>query len=233
MRKILSAFLGGVLMFGTANANVVEFDTSDPLYMPRAEEILSESTVSLGHDILRFGEKLSYGLNDRLVLSASVHYQNEFGGDNDGFSSTDLGGVYRAGTSDTFISDVIFGFKFGGSRKVRTPDYADSTYYAGWRFGRQWAGLTLAATIQSNWIFDDELGMSYIDFTPQAYFRLDADWRLGIDATIRKATKPSFNQEWVGMKVVRQFGRTQYIGHVDYEFEGDDVQVGARVNLLF
>ena len=233
MRKFLCAFLGGVLMFGTANANVVEFDTSDPLYMPRAEEVLSESTVSLGHDILRFGEKLSYGLNDRLVLSASAHYQNEFGGDNDGFSSTDLGGVYRAGTSDTFISDVIFGFKFGGSRKVRTPDYADSTYYAGWRFGRQWAGLTLAATIQSNWIFDDELGMSYIDFTPQAYFRLDADWRLGIDATIRKATKPSFNQEWVGMKVVRQFGRTQYVGHIDYEFEGDDVQIGARVNILF
>jgi hypothetical protein len=220
-------------MFGTANANVVEFDTSDPLYMPRAEEILSESTVSLGHDILRFGEKLSYGLNDRLVLSASVHYQNEFGGNNDGFSSTDLGGVYRAGVSDTFISDVIFGFKFGGSRHVRTPEYADSTYYAGWRFGRQWAGVTLAATIQSNWIFDDERGMSYIDFTPQAYFRLDADWRLGIDATIRKATKPSFNQEWVGMKVVRQFGRTQYIGHVDYEFEGDDVQIGARVNILF
>ena len=233
MRKFLSAFLCGVLMFGSANANSLEFDTSDPLYMPRAEEILSESTVSLGHDILRFGETLSYGLNDRLVLSASVHYQNEFGGDNDGFSSTDLGGVYRAGASDTFISDVIFGFKFGGSRKVRTPDYADSTYYAGWRFGRQWAGLTLAATIQSNWIFDDERGMSYIDFTPQAYFRLDADWRLGIDATIRKATKPSFNQEWVGMKVVRQFGRTQYVGHIDYEFEGDDVQVGARVNILF
>lgn len=233
MRNFLCAFLGGVLMFGTANANVVEFDTSDPLYMPRAEEILSESTVSLGHDILRFGEKLSYGLNDRLVLSASVHYQNEFGGNNDGFSSTDLGGVYRAGVSDTFISDVIFGFKFGGSRHVRTPEYADSTYYAGWRFGRQWAGVTLAATIQSNWIFDDERGMSYIDFTPQAYFRLDADWRLGIDATIRKATKPSFNQEWVGMKVVRQFGRTQYIGHVDYEFEGDDVQIGARVNILF
>lgn len=233
MQKILSAFLCGAFLFGSANANSLEFDTSDPLYMPRAEEILSESTVSLGHDILRFGEKLSYGLNDRFVLSASVHYQNEFGGENDGFSSTDLGGVYRAGASDTFISDVIFGFKFGGSRKVRTPDYADSTYYAGWRFGRQWAGLTLAATIQSNWIFDDERGMSYIDFTPQAYFRLDPDWRLGIDATIRKATTPRYNQEWVGMKLVRQFGRTQYVGHVDYEFEGDDVQVGARVNILF
>lgn len=233
MRKFLPAFLLGVIFVSGANANALEMDTSDPLYMPHAEEVLSESTVSLGHDILRFGEKLSYGLNNRLTVSASVHYQNEFGGNNDGFSSTDLGGVYRAGASDTFISDVIFGFKFGGSRHVRTPDYADSTYYAGWRFGRQWAGVTLAATIQSNWIFDDERGMSYIDFTPEAYFRLDADWRLGMSATIRKATTPRYNQEWIGGKLVRQYGRTQYVGHIDYEFEGRDVQVGGRVNILF
>ena len=233
MRKFLPTFLLGVIFVSGANANSLEFDSSDPLYMPHAEEVLSESTVSLGHDILRFGEKLSYGLNNRLTVSASVHYQNEFGGDNDGFSSTDLGGVYRAGTSDTFISDVIFGFKFGGSRHVRTPDYADSTYYAGWRFGRQWAGVTLAATIQSNWIFDDERGMSYIDLMPEAYFRLDADWRLGMSATIRKATNPRYNQEWIGGKLVRQFGRTQYAGHIDYEFEEKDVCVGAQVNILF
>ena len=233
MRKFLPVFLFGALMVGGANANSLEFDTSDPLYMPRAEEVLSESTVSLGHDILRFGEKLSYGLNDRFVISASVHYQNEFGGNNDGFSSTDLGGVYRASSSDAFISDVIFGFKFGGSRNVRTPDFADSTYYAGWRFGRQWAGMTLSATIQSNWIFDDLLGMSYIDFMPEAYFRLDADWRLGLNATVRKATNPRFNEEWIGLKVVRQFGRTQYVGHIDYEFEHDDVHIGAQVNILF
>ena len=233
MRKFLPIVLLGVIAVSGANANSLEFDTSDPLYMPRAEEVLSESTVSLGHDILRFGEKLSYGMNNRLSLSASVHYQNEFGGNNDGFSSVDLGGVYRAGASDTFISDVIFGFKFGGSRYVRTPDYADSTYYAGWRFGRQWAGVTLAATIQSNWIFDDIRGMSYIDFMPQAYFRLEADWRLGIDATIRKATNPHYNEEWLGMKLVRQFGRTQYVGHVDYEFENKDVHIGAKVNILF
>lgn len=233
MRNFLSAFLCGALLFGSANANSLEFDTSDPLYMPRAEEILSESTVSFGRDILRFGEALSYGLNDRLTISANAHYQIDFSGTDDGFTSTDLGGVYRAGTSDTFISDVIFGFKFGGSRNVRTPWFADSTYYAGWRFGRQWAGLTLAATIQSNWIFDDVRGMSYIDLMPEAYFRLDADWRLGMSAIIRKATTPSYNQEWIGMKVVRQFGRTQYVGHVDYEFEHEDVLVGARVNILF
>lgn len=233
MRKCLPVVLFVGLFGVNANANALEFDTHDPLYMPRAEEVLSESTVSLGHDILRFGERLSYGMNERLSVSASVHYQNEFGGDKDGFSSTDLGGVYRAGTSDTLISDVVFGFKFGGSRHVRTPEYADSTYYAGWRFGRQWAGVTLAATIRSNWYFDDENGMSYIDFTPQAYFRLDPDWRLGIDATVRKATKPHDNEEWLGMKLVRQFGRTQYAGHVKYEFEEKDVHVGAQVNIVF
>ena len=78
MRKILSAFLCGAFLFGSANANSLEFDTSDPLYMPRAEEILSESTVSFGRDILRFGETLSYGLNDRLTISVNTHYQIDF-----------------------------------------------------------------------------------------------------------------------------------------------------------
>ena len=233
MRKLLSVLFVGTFVVSGANANMLENDTSDPLYMPRAEEILSESTVSFGHDILRFGEKLSYGMNNRFTISASVHYQNEFGGNNDGFSSTDLGVVYRAGASESFISDVIAGFKFGGSRNVRTPDFADSTYYAGWRFGRQWAGVTLAGTVQSNWIFDDVRGMSYIDFIPEAYFRFDADMRLGLSATVRKATNPHYNEEWIGGKFVRQFGRTQYVGHIDYEFEGEDVQVGARVNILF
>lgn len=233
MRKFLSAFLFGTTVLGAANANVLEFDTSDPLYMPRAEEILSESTVTYGRDILRFGETLSYGLNNRLMVSVNTNFQIDLPGDEDGFTSTDLGGVYRAGASDTLISDVIFGFKFGGSRHVRTPWFADSTYYAGWRFGRQWAGLTLAATIQSNWIFDDERGMSYIDLMPEAYFRLDPDWRLGMNAIVRKATNPRYNEEWFGMKLVRQFGRTQYVGHIDYEFEHEDVQIGARVNIVF
>lgn len=233
MRKFLSAFLFGSMLICSANANVLEFDSSDPLYMLKTQEVLSESTASFGRDILRFGETLSYGLNDRISVSANVNYQIDFSGENDGFTSTDLGFVYRAGISDTFISDVLGGFKFGGSRNVRTPWYADSTYYVGWRFGRQWAGVTLAGTIQSNWIFDDERGMAYIDFVPEAYFRFDPVWRLGINAILRKATTPSFNEEWIGAKLVRQFGRTQYVGHIDYEFEHDDVQIGAKVNILF
>ena len=233
MRKFFPIVLLGAVVASGANANPLEFDTSDPLYMPRAEEVLSESSATFGRDILRIGETLSYGLKDRLTISVNANYQVDFSGDSDGFTSTTLGGVYRAGVSDALVSDVLFGFKIGGSRMVRTPWFADSTYYAGWRFGRQWAGMTLAATIQSNWIFDDTMGMSYIDFMPQAYFRLDADWRLGVDAIIRKATTPSFNEEWFGMKLVRQFGRTQYMGHIDYEFEHDDVHLGAKVNILF
>ena len=193
----------------------------------------AETSASYGRDILRFGEKLSYGLNNRLTVSASTHYQIDFPGNDDGFTSTDLGFTYRAGASEALVSDVLGGFKFGGSRSVRTPWFADSTYYVGWRFGRQWAGITLAGTIQSNWIFDDTRGMAYIDFIPQAYFRLDADWRLGIDVIVRKATTPAYNEEWFGMKLVRQFGRTQYVGRIDYEFEHEDVQIGAKINILF
>lgn len=233
MRKFLSAFLFGSMLICSANANVLEFDSSDPLYMLKTEEILSETSASFGRDILRFGETLSYGLNEKLTVSVNANYQIDFSGHDDGFTSTDLGIVYRAGASDTFISDVLAGFKVGGSRSVRTPWYADSTYYVGWRFGRQWAGLTLAGTIQSNWIFDDARGMAYIDFLPEAYFRFDADWRLGLNLLFRKATTPSYDEEWIGAKLVRQFGRTQYIGHIDYEFEHEDVQIGARVNILF
>ena len=137
------------------------------------------------------------------------------------------------------ISDVLFGFKFGGSSRVRTPDYAYSTYYAGLRFGRQWAGMTLAATIKSTWVFNDERGVAFLDFTPEAYFRTAPDWRVGTGLTIRKATHKDpykgtdYDQEWLHFKVVRQYGRTQYIGHMDFEFESDDAQVGARINILF
>jgi hypothetical protein len=137
------------------------------------------------------------------------------------------------------ITDVLFGFKFGGSSRVRTPDYADSTYYLGVRMGRQWAGVTLAATLKSTWVFDDERGIAFLDLTPEAYFRMAPDWRFGIGFTVRKATSDDpennkdYDQEWLHLKLVRQYGRTQYIGHVDYEFESDDARVGAKVNILF
>ena len=216
-------------------------DTSDPLFLLQDDEILSESGLAYGHeshhDILRLGQALSYGLNNRLSVGARVHYQIDFNGSQDGFSSVDLGTIYRMGRAEDnnarLVSDLLLGFKFGGSSYVRTPWFADSTYYAGLRFGRQWAGMTLAGTIKSTWVFDKTRGMSYIDFIPEAYFRLDQNWRTGAGFTFRKSTNPDYNQEWINLKMTCQFGRTQYTGHFDYEFEDDEVQVGLRVNILF
>lgn len=229
---IMSSFCSGV-----ASANVLTYDTSDPLYMLKIEDVFSQTSLTYWDNILRLGQTVAYGLNNRLSISANVHYQQDFDGTEDGFSSIDLGAVYRISTADgnsaRIISDLLFGFKFGGSSHVRTPYFADSTYYAGYRFGRQWAGMTLAATIKSSWIFDNVRGMSYIDFMPEAYFRITNNWRLGANFMIRKSTNPHYNQEWLGGKVVRQYGRTQYIGHLDYEFESENIQVGTKVNVLF
>ena len=232
-----AVFMSLPLFSVQALANNLDKDTSDPLYMLRFENVLSQTTLTYWDNVLRLGQTISYGLNDRLSIAANVHYQQDFDGPEDGFSSIDLGGVYRVGTANGnsahIISDVLFGLKFGGSSKVRTPYFADSTYYAGYRFGRQWAGLTLAATIKSSWIFDNVRGMAYIDFVPEAYFRLDPDWRLGAGLTFRKATNPHYDQEWLSGKVIRQYGRTQYVGHLDYEFESDELQIGTKINILF
>lgn len=245
MRRFLSVFMliGLFAMPSFANANDLARDTSDPLFLEQDNEIFTKTSLTYWDHILRGGQSVSYGLNDRLSIGANVHYQHDFNGDEDGFSAIDLGGVYRMGTASDndahVISDVLFGFKFGGSSQVRTPDYADSTYYVGLRIGRQWTGMTLAATIKSTWVFDDERGVAFLDFTPESYFRIAPDWRIGAGFTIRKATHKDpiyhtdYDQEWLHFKLVRQYGRTQYIGHVDYEFESDDAQVGVGVNILF
>jgi hypothetical protein len=243
MRKFLSVFLltVAVLMPSMSRANDLLNDTSDPLFMLQIEGILSQTSLTYWDHILRGGQSVSYGMNNRLSVGANVHFQNDFNGSEDGFSAIDLGAVYRLANADDndarIISDVLFGFKFGGSSRVRTPDYADSTYYAGLRFGRQWAGMTLSATIKSTWVFDDTRGVAFLDFMPEAYFRTAPDWRVGFGMTIRKATHKidnvDFDQEWLHAKLVRQYGRTQYVGHMDFEFESDDVQIGGRINILF
>ena len=101
------------------------------------------------------------------------------------------------------------------------------------RVGRQWAGVSLAGTVKSTWIFDDTRGMSYIDFMPDSYFRMVDGWRLGIGATIRVATNPDFDREWLRFKLVRQFGRTQYGATYSYEYENEESAVGMYLNILF
>lgn len=243
MKKILGYLFGAVLMCGSAAyADVVEMlstDTSDPLYMLETEHLLSTTDVTYGNDLLRLGQSFSYGLNNRLMANANVHYQFDFvrARKERGFSSIELGGVYRAGLADDnsarVSTDVLFGARFAGSRHVREPDFAKSSYFAGLRVGRQWMGVTLSGTVKSTWVFDDARGMSYIDFMPDAYFRLIYDWRIGAGAIFRLATNPDFDREWLRFRLVRQFGRTQYGATYSYEYEKSESTVGLYLNILF
>lgn len=216
----------------------LETDTSDPLFLQSQGHLLSQTDLDYFETGLRAGEYISLGLTNRLVVGGNLHYQQDFDGPEDGFSSFDLGAMYRIGAADEndshIIYDVLLGMKFGGSHKVRSPDYADSTYYVGLRFGRQFEYVTLAATIKSSWIFDDNpRGMAYLDLVPEIYVRLTQDWRFGANIALRKSTDEHFDEETVGLKLVRQYGRTQYIGHFDYAFEDEEVLAGARINILF
>ncbi|MBO7508969.1 MAG: hypothetical protein J6T57_01690 [Alphaproteobacteria bacterium] len=231
------SFCVGMFFCGAAVAGDLTVDTSDPLFLTGRGQFLSQSELDYFETGLRFGQYVSYGLADRFVIGGNFHYQQDFSGPEDGFSSFDLGGVYRIGAADEndrhIIYDVLLGLKFGGSHRVRTPDFADSTYYAGLRFGRQYAGVTLAGTVKSSWIFDKTRGMAFIDFVPEVYFRVNDNWRIGGNFALRKATNTHYDEESVGIKIVREYGRTQYVGHCEYAFESEDVTAGARVNILF
>lgn len=242
MKRMKNIFMVAIVALGVFCGavradTIAEYDTSDPLYILSPQDFLSSSDISYYDSVLRIGQTFSYGVMERFNLGVNANWQNDFHGDQDGFSAFDFGGLYRVmathENSAGIVADVLAGFKFGGASRVRSPWFADSTYYAGMRFGRQWETFTLAGTIKSSWIFDDKYGLSYIDFIPEAYFRLRAAWRMGIGADIRKSTNSYYDQEWLNLKLLRQYGRTQYIGHVDYEFEDDEWQFGFKLNILF
>lgn len=214
-------------------------DTSDPLFLTGDNQFLSDTYLYLVDKKIRIGQYLDYGINSNLVLHANVLYQWDVLGHHEhGFSATEFGGVYRmnhGSEKSRIISDALFGLKLWGSSHVRTPEYADSSYYAGLRFGRQYTGVTLAGTVKSTWVFDNERGLSYIDFIPEVYFRFKYDWRAGLGLDFRTSTNTHLldNQEWLNFKLLRQYGNTQYIGRFDYEFESSDIQVGMDVKILF
>ena len=219
--------------------NTLVNDSSDPLFLVPDDHFSTDSYINSYDEKLRFGQYVAYGVNKNFVLHADMLYQWDLSGNHEnGFSSTEFGGTYRMShgfNQSHIISDVLFGLKLWGSSRVRTPEYADSTYYAGLRFGRQYTGVTLAGTVKSTWVFDETRGLSYLDFIPEAYFRFMYDWRAGIGADFRKSTNTHLlkNQEWLNLKLVRQYGNTQYVGHVDYEFEDNEIQFGANLKILF
>ena len=214
-------------------------DSSDPLFLVADNHFLTDTYITTVDEKIRFGEHISYGVTSDLVLDVNMLYQWDVSGRKEsGFSSTEIGGIYRMNRGlDTnhIIYDALFGLKVGGSSHVRTPEYANSSYFAGLRLGRQFTGLTLSGTIKSTWVFDDTRGLSYIDFIPEAYFRFPDDFRAGLGFDIRKSTSPIYlrNQEWVNFKLLRQYGNTQYVGHIGYEFEKTEFQFGADVKILF
>ena len=219
--------------------NLISNDTSDPLFLVPDNDFLSDTYLTFVDDKLRIGQYVGYGINNNFVIHANMHYQVDFTKHHEnGFSATEFGGTYRMsnGLGNTrIISDALFGLKAWGASHVRTPEYADSSYYAGIRFGRQYTGLTLSGTVKSTWVFDDARGLSYIDFIPEAYFRFKYDWRGGIGFDFRRSTNVHLlsNQEWLDLKFLRQFGNTQYVGRFDYEFESHEIQVGLNVKILF
>ena len=254
MKKLLYGFIGAMLVCGSGYAMDDDFslssDTSDPLYMLETEHLLSTSKIEYGDDILRLGQAFAYGMNNRLNVHANVHYQFDFdrGRKHRGFSSIELGGAYRAGlpedNSANMSTDVLFGARFAGNRHVREPAFARSTYFAGLRIGRQWNGVSLAGTLKSTWIFGDKVGdespnndnlrgMSFIDLIPEVYFRMVEDWRFGIGFNARFATDPDYDREWWKVKLIKQFGRTQYGAMYSYEYEENQSTVGMFVNILF
>ncbi len=219
--------------------SIIAKDTSDPLFLTADNHFLSDTFVNYVDEKLRAGQYLDYGINDNLVVHANILYQWDFSGHHEnGFSATELGGVYRMNHGDgdyRIIYDALFGLKVWGSSHVRTPEYADSSYYAGLRFGRRFVGVTLAGTVKSTWVFDNDRGLSYLNFIPEAYFRFKNDWRAGLGFDFRKSTNTHLlnNQEWLNLKLVKQYGNTQYVGHFDYEFEENEIQGGFDIKILF
>lgn len=219
--------------------SVLANDLSDPLFFVPDNRFLSDTFAYLMDSKLRVGQYIGYGINNNFVIHAQMHYQIDFTHNHEsGFSSTEFGGEYRmnhGSGQSRIVSDALFGLKLWGASHVRTPEYADSSYYAGLRFGRTFAGLTLAGTVKSTWVFKDTRGVSYIDFVPEAYFRFKYDWRAGLGFDFKKSTNKYLlpNQEWLNLKLLRQYGNTQWVGHFDYEFEAEEVQVGLDIKILF
>jgi len=211
-------------------AERISWDTQDPLWLGGQWDILSKTYANYGNDVLRIGEALSVGLNERLTIFGNIQYQADFNGPADGFSGPEIGGIYRFSERGV-LSDLYAGIKLGG--QVRVPSFATDIYYVGARVGKQWSWVTLAADLQTSWIFDETRGMATIDLTPTAYFRLPWDWSAGVSLDLRKSTNPIFDEQILGGQLAKRYGRTMYVGLVSYAIENPEWRFGLQLNILF
>jgi len=219
------------LLVFSYSAQSAEFDVEDPLYFERARDLTLRGGLSYGESIIGVDVRGSYGINDIFVIGADIRYQQDFDSDRDwdGLSHLGVNVMYRMSGS-TIKSDVFAGIKFAGNA---VPAFSDTIYSAGFRLGRQWDTVTLAGMVKTSWIFDEVHGMAWINLVPEAYFRVTDNWRIGTWLDFQKVTDPNFDQTWLGLKVVRQYGRTQYVGFGQYEFNESEFRFGGRVNVVF
>jgi hypothetical protein len=213
-----------------AHAADVAKDADDPLFIARLGDFVSRSSMDVGK-YFQARQIAIYGFSNRFSLAADIRWRGGAPRGTNGFSNIGVMGTYRAGQGNTGATDVLVGFGFGGQGVV--PNYSDEVYSVGVKTGKQWNGMTLAATVMTNWIFDDVYGMAYIDLTPEAYFRLRGDWSLGFGATLRKSTNNNFDQEWLNAKLGSVVGRTGWFVNVGYEIESKDIRIGGSLNMLF
>jgi hypothetical protein len=222
--------LAALFLGNPARAADIASDVEDPLFIAKLGDFVSRTSLDFGN-YFQAREIASYGFSNRFSLAADVRWRAGAQRGTNGFSNLGVMGTYRAGQGATGATDILVGFGFGGQGVV--PNYSDEVYSVGVRTGKQWGGVTLAATMMTNWIFDDTHGMAYIDLSPEAYFRLHGDWSLGFGATLRKSTTSIFDQEWLNAKLGSTIGRTGWFVNVGYEIESEDVRIGGSMNMLF
>lgn len=228
-RGLVAVLFSSVFLHPSSFAVDLTKDLEDPMYIEKLGVFTSRTSADVG-GYFQFRQIVSYGFSDRLSIAADVRYKEFSDDDTDGFSNVGIRAVYRAGEGKSGATDIIAAFGFGGQGII--PNYSDEVYSIGVRTGRQWAGITLSATIMTNWVFK-EYGMAFIDFVPEAYFRLKNDWSFGLGATLRKATLGQYEQEWINARLGTLVGRTGWFMNVGYEIGGGDFRVGGNINMMF
>jgi len=227
--SLILLFSYSLILCNPARAVDLASDVADPMFIEKFGDFTSRTSADIGK-YFQMREIASYGFSDRFSLAADVNYRIGTENDTDGFSHLGFLGTYRAGQGKTGATDFLMGFSFGNQGVV--PSYDDEVYSAGARTGKQWTDITLSATIMTNWIFKTD-GMAYIDLMPEAYVRLPENWSLGVGAVLRKATKSTYDQEWLSVKVGKTIGLTGWFLNAGYEFESEDIRIGGNVNMLF
>ncbi len=210
-------------------------DTGDPLFFGKKKDLLSKTDLGFNNEgLLKLEQSLSYNVFDRLSLGLGFIYEEDFNGYDDGFSSFSLNGTYRmSDAGDKMTYDILFGMDFLSAENMFSPAFDGTIYTVGVRGGYNWSYMTLAITGKSSWLFDEINGMSFIDITPEAYFRITNTWTGGFGFNIRKSTSSLFDEQSVFAKLGARFGRTQYFGYIDYNFEKDENFIGGKINVLF